>query len=91
MKRRVLHGQLRFLPASSPEMVAFEPTDLPDFVAELARGHGITVVDATPALVAEAQAGVLPFNAIFDTHLNPAGHRAVAKALAGAMREDAGR
>ena len=86
-KRRALDGRLRFLPSATPEMAGWKPTDLPQWVAGLAEAHGITVVDATPALAAEAQRGVLPYNAIFDTHLNPAGHRAVAKTLADAMRD----
>ena len=90
-KRRALHGRLRFLPAATPEMAAWEPSDLPDYVRRLAEAHGIRVVDATPALAAEAAAGVLPFNALFDTHLNPEGHRAVAAALAAAMESEAAR
>ena len=73
--------------SATPEMAGWKPTDLPQWVAGLAGAHGITVVDATPALAAEARRGVLPYNAIFDTHLNPAGHRAVAKTLADAMRD----
>jgi hypothetical protein len=85
-KRRVLDGLLSFPPQAPPILVDWKPADLPRWVAERARSHGIRVVDATPALVAEARAGVLPYNALFDSHLSREGHRVVARELADALR-----
>jgi hypothetical protein len=66
--------------------VDWKPGDLPQWVAERARSHGVQVIDATPSLVAEARRGVLPYNALFDTHLNRDGHETVGRVLADALR-----
>jgi hypothetical protein len=84
-KRRALDGLLRFSPRAEPRFAAWKPNDLPRWVAERCAAHAVRFVDATPALAADARAGILDFNGIYDSHLNRAGHRTVARVLAEAM------
>ncbi len=83
-KRRVLHGHLK-QGDRYPEP-DWQPNDLPAFVAREAALQGIRCIDATPALSDLAAKGVLPYNPIYDTHLNKEGHRVVAEVLAKALR-----
>jgi len=84
-KRRALHGHLRFGERTEPDLVEWTPTDLPDFVREQAEGLGMSFVDLTPALLAEAARGRLLYNPVWDTHLNRAGSHRVARELAEAL------
>jgi hypothetical protein len=85
-KRRVLHGQIRFDPATEAVVRDWQPTDLPEWVGGLCAASGVEFVDLTPPLRALAvERGELPFNALFDTHLNAAGARVVGAALARAL------
>jgi len=87
-KRRVLDGHLRFSAVgASPEVVAWQPNDLPAFVKELSAQHGLDFIDVTPALVRETGRGRMTFNGIWDTHLNRHGSAVVAEVLAEALRE----
>jgi hypothetical protein len=54
-------------------------------VGEIAKALGIGFVDPTPCLVAASRAGALPYNAVFDSHLNRLGSACVADALAAAL------
>lgn len=78
---RVLGPLCRF-DADSP-CARWAPSDLParlrDLVAGL--GPGVEFLDLTPCLRRAAEAGPLPYFAD-DTHWTPAGHRAVARAIA---------
>jgi hypothetical protein len=88
-KRRVLHQHLRFTREAEPRFVRWRPTSLPRWIQREAERHGITFLDATPALRAEADAGRLPYNAVWDTHLNARGAEIVARVLAVALRSAA--
>jgi hypothetical protein len=84
-KERVLHGRLRFRREAPPKLAGWTPTDLPELVGTLAARHGIGFVDPTPELEAEVAEGRLPFNGIWDTHLDRLGCRVVARVLAAAL------
>jgi hypothetical protein len=83
--RRALHGHLRFTAAARPEVSGWQPSGFPEAVRRITEGLSIRFVDLTPALEAEAAAGVLPYSPIWDTHLSPAGSHAVGRALAAAL------
>lgn len=83
-KRRVLHGHLR--QGSDYPEPGWILNDLPAFIARACDRHGIRFVDTTPPLADLAAKGVLTFNPIYDTHLNPEGHRVVGEVLARALR-----
>jgi len=89
-KHRVLHGHLRFTSEAEPRFVRWRPTRLPGWVRREAERHGIAFLDATPALRAEADAGRLPYNAVWDNHLNARGAEIVAGVLAHALRSAPG-
>ena len=98
-KHRVLHGHLRFTGEAEPRFARWRPTGLPGWIQREAERHGITFLDATPALRAEADAGRLPYNAVWDTHLytgevmgdvNARGAEIVARVLADALRSAPG-
>lgn len=84
-KRRVLHQWLVFEPDAPRELRHWSPSRLPDQVRRMAEVRGISFVDATEALQAEAAAGRLPYNGVWDTHLNRQGTEAVAELLAGVV------
>lgn len=82
VKHRVIYDHIRYLPNADPDIAAWQPSDLPQHVAELCRDRGIRFIDATPVLSDAAAAGHLPYNAIWDTHLNSLGTQVVAKLVA---------
>lgn len=85
-KRSVLHGHLRFAPDAEARQIEAGPAGLAQPVASLCAEYGVGFVDLTPPL--RAYVGThraLPFNALFDTHLNAAGSGVVAQALARAL------
>lgn len=82
-KRIVLDGALDFTADASPTMRAYRPHDIPDWIADLCRAHGVRFVDVTPALIGETEAGGrLLYNGLFDSHLNAEGSRVVAATIA---------
>ena len=82
-KRRVLHGRVRFTDEIWKNVRSWQPSDLPQFLARRAESHGIEMIDLTPALVeTTVERSRLPYNSIFDTHLNALGSRAVAVEMA---------
>ena len=84
-KRRVLHGHIsRHADYPQPD---WELNSLPEFMREKCTARKIRFVDATPALAEQAAGGVLPYNSIYDTHLNVEGHRKVGQTLAAAMKK----
>jgi lysophospholipase L1-like esterase len=83
-KRRVCHGLLK--PGADYPEPEWQPGDLPAYLAQQCTAHGISVIDATPALTTAAQKGTLPYNTIYDTHFNAAGHEIVAETLAKGLR-----
>ena len=86
-KRRVLDGHLRFLDDTPPALAAWQPTDLPAFIEQLAEQQGVDFIDVTPALVQETRQGRLTYNGLWDTHLNRHGTTVVARTLAEALGE----
>jgi hypothetical protein len=84
-KRRVLHEWLVFAPGAPAHLRRWSPNPLPDQVGRMAERRGIAFVDATPHLVRAAAAGQLPYNGVWDTHLNAFGSELVAQALAEAL------
>lgn len=85
-KHRVLHQHLRYDENAKPWLTSWRPTDLPQFVRRLAEERGIAVIDPTSALTDAANAGNVPYNLIWDTHLNREGSRIVADAIVQALR-----
>jgi len=86
-KRRVIDGHLRFTENAEQEVIAWQPTDLPEFIHYLSEKQGIGFIDVTPALVRETNNGHLTYNPIFDTHLNRHGSLIVAQVIADALSE----
>jgi hypothetical protein len=89
-KHRVLHGHLRFTGEAEPRFVRWRPTGLPGWIQRGAERQGIRFLDATPALRADADAGLLPYNAVWDNHLNARGAEIVARVLAEVLRSAPG-
>ena len=85
-KHRVLHQHLRYDDNAKLWLTSWRPTDLPQFVRRLAEERGIAVIDPTSALTDAANAGNVPYNLIWDTHLNREGSRIVADAIVQALR-----
>lgn len=86
-KRRVLDGRLDFEPETPEPLRRWAPNPLPEEIRELAAARGIRFVDATPALASEAARGRLPYEPVWDTHLNRLGAAVVARVLEEALRE----
>lgn len=84
--RRVFDGYLRFTENAKKEIVAWKPTDLPEFVGELGAKSGVGFIDVTPALAEETRKGRLTYNPILDTHLNALGSEIVARTVAEALQ-----
>jgi len=80
-KRRVLDGYVR------GNIPAWEPSDLPVYMEELAAKHDIAFIDLTPAMRREAARGKLTYNGEWDTHLNSYGASIVAQVLAQAIEQ----
>ncbi len=78
-KRRVLHGRLRFHSETDRVIRDWKPPPLPDLVQRLCAETGVRFVDLTPPLRASC---LVPFNALFDTHLNGVGSQVVGETLA---------
>ena len=86
-KLRVLYGLLRVTDEASGEQRTWRPSDLPDVLAELCGRHGVEFVDLTPALSGfTREEEELPFNSIYDTHINTRGSRVVAMELSRHLR-----
>jgi hypothetical protein len=92
-KVRSLYGQIEFVPmanaaSADPAVINWRPNSLPEHVAQLCTRYGVKFLDATPCLREASQSGLLPYNAIFDTHLNKEGCRLVGELLAEALSAD---
>jgi len=86
-KLRVLHGQVRVTDEASEEQRAWQPSDLPEVLAELCDRHGVEFVNLTPALSEfTREEKELPFNSMYDTHINARGSRVVAMELSRHLR-----
>jgi hypothetical protein len=90
-KERVLHGQVRFVAGTVPELAHWQPTDLPAWIGRLCDQAGLRFLDLTPALVAETRdRRMLLYEGLYDTHLNAAGSAVVARTLANALQTAGG-
>jgi hypothetical protein len=87
-KVRVLHERLMLNPSAKQRVRDWRPNDLPRHVESVAVRHGAHFIDLTPALRQTAAEGELPFNPIWDSHINRAGSLAVGRALADALAGD---
>jgi hypothetical protein len=85
-KLRVLHGRVRLTEAGAAAIGHWSPTDLPSWVAERCAAADVEFVDLTPPLSQglETQRR-LPFNGLYDTHLNAFGADVVGRTLADAL------
>jgi len=83
-KRRVLDGHV--VPLASQAAPVPVADDLPALVRDAAGAHDVRLIDLTPALRRETEAGRLTYNTVFDTHLNRLGARVVARTLAEQLR-----
>jgi hypothetical protein len=81
-KRRVMDGMLEFSSNVSASVVDWQPNKMPEHVESLCKERGIKFINAIPALTEACQAGNMPYNTIYDTHLNREGHRIVGELLA---------
>ena len=82
-KHRVLHPLgLRFDVDVNPLLKAWMPSDLPQWVNRECQKNNVTFIDTTAALIDSARDGEIPFNLIYDTHLNARGSAIVAAELA---------
>lgn len=80
-KHRVLHPFLRVDSTAHPMLRAWQPGPLPDQLSRLCEERQLKFVNATPALRQSVAAGQLPYNTVFDTHLNAAGSRLVGELM----------
>ncbi len=85
-KIRVWHGLLEFTEHAAEPLSDWEPTDLPEYLQELAQSHGIRFLDLTPALIRETRvSNRILFNTMVDSHLNGEGAAVVAEELRAAL------
>ena len=84
-KRRVLDGYLEFAHDTRRELADWRPTELPAVIHRVCLRHGIAFVDAHPRLAYEVGKCRLPYNSVWDTHLNRRGSDVVARTLAEAL------
>ncbi len=86
-KERVLHGMMRFTDRAPDFVRTWQPSDLPQVIADFCQTNGIGFIDLTPALVRfTRQEGELVFNSLYDSHLNVRGSQIVAETLVRALR-----
>ncbi len=88
VKHRVVHGLVHYLDSAGDELSNWQPSDLPEHVANVCDQHGINFIDSTPALIETAKNGQLPYNAIWDTHLNSLGTKVVADVIVERLRTE---
>ena len=87
-KHRVLHPLgLRFDTDANPLLKAWSPSDLPAWVKMECQKNEIEFVDTSEALIQSAKDGVLPFNLVYDTHLNSHGSGIVSEQLRQALTQ----
>ncbi len=87
-KHRVLHPLgLRFDVDTNPLLKAWMPSDLPQWINRECQKNDVVLIDTTAALIKSAKDGEMPFNLIYDTHLNAQGSAVVATELANALAQ----
>jgi hypothetical protein len=85
-KHRVIRRHIRFTDDARQFLVDWRPSDMPQYIERLCRENGIRFIDPTPKLMQCADEGRLPYNGIWDTHLNREGSYIVGDVLAEALR-----
>jgi hypothetical protein len=76
-KHRVLHPFLQMDADAHPILRSWQPGGLPGQLSRLCENRQVTFLDATSVLQRSAAEGRLPYNTVFDTHLNERGSRQV--------------
>ena len=84
-KHRVLHGYLEYLDTAGQILRQWNPNNLSEFVQEICGKNEIRFIDSTSALREVTAAGNLPYNTVWDTHLNATGTEVVARLIAKRM------
>ncbi len=80
-KHRVLQPFLNVDPTAHPALRAWQPGPLPDQLSRLCGSRQIKFVDTTAVLQQSAASGELPYNTVYDTHLNAHGSRLVGELM----------
>jgi hypothetical protein len=87
-KQRVLHDWLDYSPHAQRAVREWAPNDLPQLLEDLCRQHQVRFIDLTPSLKDHVESTrSSPYNRLYDSHLNAAGSRCIAQALAAALLE----
>ena len=86
-KYRVLHAFLQLDRTAHPALRSWQPGPLGDQLSRLCETRQLTFLDATAVLQRSAAAGEIPYNTVFDTHLNERGSRLVAELLIGRISD----
>ena len=76
-KHRVLHPFLQLDANAHPVLRSWKPGGLPAQLSRLCGNRRVVFLDATAVLQRSAAEGRLPYNTVFDTHLNERGSRQV--------------
>jgi hypothetical protein len=83
VKRRVLDGLLEFDEGVSPRLRDWQPSDLPEFIADMAARYDVRFIDLVQPLTDETRLSRrLLYNPIWDSHLNAQGSEVVGHVLA---------
>lgn len=90
-KHRVFYGHIRFTDDADKKLVEWKPTDLPDAIRAYAAKYGVRFIDLTPVLIGEMERMRIPFNTVFDSHVNRHGSSVAAQVIADALRPYDGR
>lgn len=85
-KARVLHGRVRLTENGLARFENWHPPALPDWVAKQCAQADVRFIDLTPPLIEALETRrQLPYNALYDTHLNAFGSEIVGQTLARAL------
>ncbi len=90
-KHRIYYDIIEHTSATSRRVRSWQPTDTPSWIEEVCKRHDIGFIDLIAPFTEAARRGVLLYNAVWDTHLNRAGSRACAEAIAERLKPSIGR
>jgi len=86
-KHRVLYPFLHVDTDAHPVLRSWKPGGLPGQLSRLCENRQVIFLDATAVLQRSAAEGQLPYNTVFDTHLNERGSRQVGELFLERMRQ----
>jgi hypothetical protein len=89
-KRHVMNGHIRFRENARQDIVDWNGTDLPGYIAEISEKNGINFIDVTPELKRETALGNLTYSTTYDSHLNEYGSHLVAIKIASELKKSGG-